>query len=150
MKFSTHYFAAFLVVLLFSGASAASEIASYTVKDGAISASLTGKPGNAEAGLKAFLNRKQGNCLACHQVSSLAEHPFHGEIGPSLDGVAERYSVGALRLQIVNPKEINPDTIMPAFYKTEGLNRVLKKFKGKSVLTAEQVEDILAYIQTFK
>lgn len=150
MKLSIHFLAAFAVVLLFGGAASATEVASYAVKDGAIPDSLTGKPGDPKAGLKAFLNRKQGNCLACHQVSSLAEHPFHGEIGPTLDGVADRYSVGELRLQVVNPKEINPDTIMPAFYKSDGFNRVLKKFKGKTVLTAEQVEDILAYLQTLK
>ena len=75
---------------------------------------------------------------------------FHGEIGPSLDGVAERYEEPQLRLQVVNAKAINPDTIMPAFYRTDGFHRVLKKFKDKTVLTAQQVEDIVAYLKTFK
>lgn len=136
--------------LLLTGPLGATEVASYKVVDGAINDSLTGKPGDVAKGEKAFLNRKQGNCLACHQVSALSEHPFHGEIGPSLDGVAERYSLGELRLQVVDAKQINPDTIMPAFYRKEGFHRVLKKFDGKSVLSAEQVEDILAYLQTLK
>ena len=101
-------------------------------------------------GKKVFSNRKLGNCLACHQVTKLSAHPFHGEIGPSLDGVAERYEEPQLRLQVVNAKEINPDTIMPAFYRTEGLHRVLKNFQGKPVLTAEQVEDVVAYLKTLK
>ena len=136
--------------ILFAEPSSATEVAKYKVADGAIKESLTGKAGDPEKGKKAFLNRKQGNCLACHQVTALSDHPFHGGIGPSLDGVADRYDLGELRLQIVDAKQVNPDTIMPAFYRTDGFHRVLKKFDGKSVLTAEQVEDILAYLQTFK
>ena len=80
--------------ILLTGPVAATEVAKYKIADGAINDSLTGKPGNPEKGKKAFLNRKQGNCLACHQVTALSDHPFHGEIGPSLDGVADRYSMG--------------------------------------------------------
>ena len=136
--------------ILFAGPTLATEVASYKVANGAITASLTGKAGDPEKGKAAFLNRKLGNCLACHQVTALSDHPFHGEIGPSLDGVAERYNLGELRLQVVDAKQVNPDTIMPAFYRKDGFHRVLKKFDGKSVLTAQQVEDILAYLQTFK
>ena len=92
--------------------------AEYKVEEGAIKASLTGKPGDAATGKKTFINRKKGNCLACHQVSTLSEQPVHGEIGPPLDGAASRWSEGEIRLRIVNPKVENPDTIMPSFYRT--------------------------------
>ncbi|NIO38863.1 MAG: sulfur oxidation c-type cytochrome SoxX [Burkholderiales bacterium] len=97
-----------------------------------------------------FLNRKKGNCLACHVVSSLSDEPFHGEVGPPLDGVADRMSAGEMRLRVVDPKVVNEDTIMPAFYRTEGFERVLKDFEGKSILSAQEVEDVLAYLQTMK
>ncbi len=141
---------AFAAVLLMTGTAGAEELAKYDVVEMAIPRSLTGKAGDAASGEKTFINRKLGNCLACHQVTALNAHPFHGEIGPSLDGVAERYNEGQLRLQVVDAKAINPDTIMPAFYRNEGFHRVLDKFKGKSVLTAEQVEDVVAYLKTLK
>ena len=71
-------------------------------------------------------------------------------IGPSLDGVAGRYSEGQLRMQVINAKVINPDTIMPAFYRIDGFHRVLDKFKDKPILTAEEVEDVVAYLKTLK
>ena len=130
--------------------SATAGTAEYKIEDDAIKASLTGKAGDAENGKKVFLNRKKGNCLACHVVSSLKDQPYHGEVGPTLDGTASRWSEGELRLRIVNPKALNEDTIMPSFYKKDGFHRVLKKFKGKSVISAQEVEDVLAYIMTFK
>ena len=121
----------------------------YVVKDGAIAKSLTGKPGNAANGRKLAINRKLGNCLACH-VMPIPEQTFHGLVGPDLNGVASRRSAGEVRLLIVNPKLANPDTIMPAFYRKDGLHRVMKKFQGKTMLSAEQVEDLVAYTMTLK
>ncbi|MDU6240214.1 MAG: sulfur oxidation c-type cytochrome SoxX, partial [Bradyrhizobium sp.] len=91
-----------------------------------------------------------GNCLACHQVSALKSEEFHGEFGPSLDGVATRYNTAQLRLIVADPKRIFTDTVMPAFYKNDGLNRVRPEFVGKSVLTAAQVEDVVAFLETLK
>jgi len=141
---------ALAAAVLLAGTATADDLVKYKVVDYGIPSSLTGKAGDPAAGEKTFVNRKLGNCLACHQVTKLSAHPFHGEIGPSLDGVAERYKEPQLRLQVVNAKAINPDTIMPAFYRTEGLHRVLKNFQGKPVLTAEQVEDVVAYLKTLK
>lgn len=121
------------------------------VDDSAIPASLTGVAGDPVAGKEAFTGRKLGNCLACHQVTSLMdEQQFHGEVAPSLDGVANRYSEAELRLQIVNAKVLNEDSLMPSFYRTDGLNRVAEKFQGKTILTAQQVEDVIAYLMTLK
>jgi monoheme cytochrome SoxX (sulfur oxidation) len=110
--------------------------------------SLTGAPGDAAAGKKVFLTRTLGNCLACHQVTSLKSEEFHGEFGPSLDGVAGRYSEAQLRLIVADPKRVFTDTVMPAFFKNDGLSRVRPQFVGKSILTAAQVEDVVAYLKT--
>jgi len=122
----------------------------YKIEGDAIKASLTGKSGDVANGRKVAANRKKGNCLACHVVSDLKEKQFHGKIAPALDGVAERYSAGEVRLRIINPKTSNEDTIMPSFYEEASLHRVMKKFKGKTVLTAQEVEDVLAYVMTLK
>ena len=126
------------------------KLVKYEVKDGtSIPKSLTGKPGDAKKGRELAIHRKKGNCLACHSLP-IPEQSFHGDVGPDLKGVADRYSEGELRLRLVNPKVVNEDTIMPAFYKNDGLNRVMKKFKGKTVLAAQDVEDIVAYLVTLK
>ena len=119
------------------------------VDESSIPKSLTGKAGNSKKGRKLAIHRKKGNCLACHKMP-IPEQQFHGEIGPNLAGVGSRYSAGELRLLIVNPKVVNEDTIMPAFYKNTGFNAVLKKFKGKTVISAQDVEDIIAYLLTLK
>jgi len=131
----------------------AAEIAPGDVKivEGVLDTPLTDKAGDAAAGRQIFANRKLGNCLACHTVTSLLdEEQFHGEVGPPLDGVADTYSVGEIRARIVNPKTELPDTIMPSFYRVGGTNRPHKKFKGQTILSAQQVEDIVAYLQTLK
>lgn len=128
----------------------AAEMAMYKVVKGeSIPKSLTGKAGDPASGRKLAIDRKKGNCLACHKMP-IPEQAFHGLVGPDLKGVAGRLSEGAIRLQIVNPKIVNPDTIMPAFYKKDGFTRVLKKFKGKTMLSAAQIEDLVAYVKTLK
>lgn len=115
---------------------------------GSVEASLTGVAGDAANGRKVFANRKLGNCLACHANTELSEQAFHGEVGPSLDGVADRWSEAELRGIISNAKMTFEGTIMPGFYKVSGFYRNMEKFDGKSVLTAQEVEDVLAYLQT--
>lgn len=115
---------------------------------GAVEMSLTGVAGDAANGRSLFANRKLGNCLACHQNTDLAEQLFHGEVGPTLDGVADRWSEAELRGIISNSKNTFEGTIMPGFYKTEGFFRNMEKFEGKSILSAQGVEDVLAYLQT--
>lgn len=110
--------------------------------------SLTGKPGDSKRGGIIISGRKLGNCLACHQVPALGDVPFHGNIGPTLAGVAKRYSEGELRARIVDPDAFNPGTIMPAFYRTHGLFRVLSNFVDAPILTAEQIEDVVAFLLT--
>lgn len=109
--------------------------------------SLTGKPGDPKNGRAIAI--KQGGCLSCH-VMPIPEEADHGHIGPELIGVADRLSEGEIRFRVVDPKRINPETIMPAFHKSEGLHRVAKGWEGKPILTAEQVEDVVAYLVTLK
>ena len=117
---------------------------------GAVAASLTGAAGDAANGAKVFANRKQGNCLACHQNSDMMDALFHGEVGPSLDGAGSRWETADLRGIVTNSKNTFDGTIMPAFYIDMGYERPLEKFVGKSILTAQQVEDVVAYLLTLK
>ena len=120
------------------------------IVDAAIPQPLTSVAGNATAGRQVFLDRKQGNCYACHTVSLLKDQPFPGQIGPVLDGVATRYTAGQLRLIVTNSKLMFPGTIMPAFYHLAGLKREPANLKGKTILTPQQIEDVIAFLQTLK
>lgn len=123
---------------------------------GAVEASLSGTPGDAEAGAKVASTRSMGNCVACHQVSALSA-AFQGEIGPSLDGVADRWNESELRGIVANAKMTYEGTIMPAFYKTDGFVRPGDGFTGKAakgelepLLSAQQIEDVVAFLMTLK
>jgi sulfur-oxidizing protein SoxX len=120
-------------------------------EDATVKASLTGQPGDAVAGRKAFADKKLGNCLACHKNSEMSEQLFHGEVGTPLDGVADRWKPEELRAIVVNSKQVfGPDTVMPGFYTLEVGAHVAKNFQGQTILTAQQVEDIVAYLGTLK
>ena len=141
------------LVCLFAGSSAfAGDVmpANVVFNDGAIGVTLTTQAGDPAAGRKVFMNRKQGNCLACHANEDMSDQSFHGEVGPALDGVADRWEAAELRGIVVNSKMMFEGTIMPAFYKDGGFERNLKKFQGKSILDAQQVEDVVAYLLTLK
>ncbi|MEL6523571.1 MAG: sulfur oxidation c-type cytochrome SoxX [Pseudomonadota bacterium] len=122
--------------------------------DGAVELSLSGQAGNADEGV-ILMNKGAGNCIACHAVSKLEELPFHGEVGPPLDGVADRWSEAELRGIVSNAKLMFEDTMMPSFYKTDGFIRVGDEYTGEALegevtplLTAQQVEDVVAYLMT--
>ena len=121
----------------------------YKVVGESIPKSLTGKPGDPKRGRKAAIHRQKGNCLACHALPA-PEQADHGEVGPDLRGVGKRYKAGELRLRIADPHRLNSETIMPPYYRTTGFHRVQKKWKGKTILSAQEVEDIVAYLLTLK
>jgi len=117
----------------------------------AIPAPLTGKPGDPQEGGKVVAGRRLGNCLSCHEIDALRTEEFHGDVGPSLDGVAGRWDTATLRMIVVNAKKVfGEETAMPAFYRVDGLNRVRREFSGKPILTAQQVEDVVAFLATLK
>jgi sulfur-oxidizing protein SoxX len=120
----------------------------YTADAGAIAQPLTSVPGDPENGKKVALDRKLGNCVTCHAMPVAAAD--QGNIGPDLRGVASRSTAGQLRLRVVNPKLLNPYTIMPAYYRVDGLQDVGKAFAGQPILNAQQVEDVVAFLETFK
>jgi sulfur-oxidizing protein SoxX len=125
--------------------------ASVQIKDGAVAASLTGKPGDPAAGRKYFSDKKLGNCLACHANKDMSKQLFHGEVGPSLDGVASRWNPGQLRAIVVNAKAVfGAQTVMPGFYSLDVGKNVRKDLIGKTILSADQVEGIVAYLSTLK
>lgn len=119
-------------------------------EEGAVATPLTATPGDAANGRQWFAGRKLGNCLACHANTDLESEPFHGEVGPPLDGVADRYTEEELRGILVNAKEMFEGTIMPSFYRLENGARTHEKFKGKTILSAQEVEDVIAYLKTLK
>jgi L-cysteine S-thiosulfotransferase len=112
---------------------------------------LAAEPGNAKRGEEVMIGRQLGNCLSCHEVTALRGYEFHGEVGPSLDGTGRRWDAAALRMIMVDPKRVFGDaTAMPAFYRIDGLNRVRPEFEGKPILSAQQVEDVVAYLAVLK
>ena len=121
----------------------------YTVVGDAIPDSLTGAPGDPGRGKAIVTSRQTGLCLLCHSAP-LPEEKFQGTIGPNLEGSGSRYSEGELRLRIVDSRRLNPDTIMPSYYRLDGLERVAPAFRGKTVLSAEQIEDVVAFLKTLR
>ena len=114
-----------------------------------IPASLTGAKGDPARGRAIVANRQVGLCLLCHK-GPFPEERFQGDLAPDLAGVGARLPEGRMRLRIVDSTKLNPQSIMPAYYKSEGLTRVAPAFRGKTVLTAEQIEDVVAYLITLK
>jgi sulfur-oxidizing protein SoxX len=121
------------------------------IKDTAAPQSLTGAPGDVALGRKVFANKKLGNCLACHANKDMSKQLFHGNVGPPLDGVATRWKPEQLRAIVVDAKQVfGPDTVMPGFYSLKVGKHVRKDLVGKTILNADQVEGLVAYLSTLK
>jgi len=119
--------------------------------DEGVEGSLTGSTGDPVAGAEIFKSRKEGNCLACHANSGMQDELFHGTVGPAMDGVADRYEAPTLRAIVVNAKKIFTDeTVMPGFYSLDVGLHVAEKFAGETILSAQQIEDVVAYLETLK
>ena len=125
------------------------ELRPYVVTGDAIPASLTGAAGDPERGRAIVSNRQVGLCLLCHTGPFPNEH-FQGNLAPDLTGAGGRASAGQLRLRIVDASHLNPNTIMPPYYRVDGLERVAANFRGKPILSAEQIEDVVAFLVTLK
>lgn len=121
----------------------------FIVVGDAIPASLTGAKGDPERGRAIVANRYVGLCLLCHS-GPLPEERMQGTLAPDLKGAGSRWSEGQLRLRIVDAGRLNPATIMPPYFRIDGLDRVAASFRGKPVLTAEQIEDVVAFLATLR
>ena len=137
-----------VAALALPGAAAAQALQPYVVTGDAIAASLTGAPGDAARGRSLLLNRTS-TCILCHS-GPFPEEKFQGDLAPSLTGAGSRWSEGQLRLRIVDGSRLNPATIMPSYYRVDGLTRVGLAWRGKPILSAEQIEDIVAYLVTLR
>jgi L-cysteine S-thiosulfotransferase len=120
----------------------------YVVVGDAIPQSLTGMPGDAARGRALVLDRTS-TCILCHS-GPFPETQFQGDLAPSLTGAGSRWSEGQLRLRLVDASRLNPATIMPSYYRIEGLARVGPAWRGKPILSAEQIEDLVAYLASLR
>src|SRR5271166_6439157 len=134
---------------LLAAAGGAEFLLPYTIVGDAIPASLTGNAGNADRGRAIVLDRRLGACLLCH-TGPFPEERFQGNLAPDLSRVGSRWSAGQLRLRLVDASRLNPDTIMPPYYRVDGLARVGSKWAGRPVLTAEEIEDVVAFSSTLR
>jgi len=119
----------------------------FQVVGDAVPKALTAEPGDAARGRSVVMNRDQGGCTLCHEVPGDTRF---GNVAPPLSGVGAKLSIGQLRLRVADSTRVNPDTPMPAYYRTEGLTQVAAAYRGKPVLSAQQVEDVVAYLATLK
>jgi L-cysteine S-thiosulfotransferase len=110
---------------------------------------LTNEPGDAVKGRAIVANRQLGLCLLCHS-GPIPEERFQGNIAPSLSGAGNRWNESELRQRVAYARKLNPYGIMPSFYQTDGLNRVSGATQGKPILSAQQIEDVVAYLATLK
>lgn len=108
---------------------------------------LTGVPGDPARGRLVVRDASKATCLICHAMP-IPEEPDHGTIGPPLQGIARRATAGALRQRIVDATALNPATVMPAYHRAEGFHRVLARHRGESIYSAQDVEDVVAYLMT--
>ena len=145
-RFGTVALAATLAIL---ASNAHAELVAYKIAGDAIPTSLTGSHGDAARGRAIVANHNLGLCLLCHS-GPFPQDKFQGTMAPDLAGAGTRWSEGQLRLRIVDASKFNAATIMPPFYRVDHLTRVAPAFRGKPVLTAVEVEDVVAYLMTLK
>ena len=128
-------------------------------EDGSVAESLSGAPGNPEEGAVVMTTNALGNCVACHQIGSMPDVPFQGTIAPELTGAADRWTEAQLRGIVIDAKHTFPESFMPGMYKVGPFIRPGVAYTGKApespddikpILTAQQVEDVVAYLMTLK
>jgi sulfur-oxidizing protein SoxX len=129
-------------------AAVAQTLRPYAVTGDAIPMSLTGAPGDAARG-RVLVVARSSTCILCHS-GPFPEEKFQGDLAPSLAGAGSRWSEGQLRLRLVDASSLNAATIMPSYYRVEGLHRAGAAWRGKPILSAEQIEDMVAYLASLR
>jgi len=137
------------VLALSAAACGAADLASYRVDNDGVAAPLTDEPGNPARGRQIVRDMGHVTCLICHRMP-IPEEPDHGEIGPSLEGVGSRLTDAQLRLRLIDSKQVNPDSVMPSYYRTSGFTRIGAQFEGRPIYSAQQIEDVVAYLALLK
>ena len=137
------------IVAALLGGAAAEALVPYRIDGDGIAAPLTGQAGHSVRGRAIVLAREVSTCLLCHG-GPFPEERFQATIGPSLSGIGARLSESQIRLRVVNAAAVNPETVMPSFYTTTGLTRVGRQWEGRPVLSADQIEDVVAYLVTLR
>lgn len=151
-------FPVLLLLMFFSPVAAETLPGAVVYEDGgSILVSLSGASGDAVEGARIYSDKGSGNCVACHRISGRADAEFQGTIGPALDGAGDRWDVAQLRGIVADAKKTFPESMMPGFYKSSGYVRPGDAFTGEAgteplppLLTAQQVEDVVAYLATLK
>jgi sulfur-oxidizing protein SoxX len=138
-----------LTLAMLPAAAAQEGLKAFAIVGDAIPASLTEATGDPARGRAIVVNRQVGLCLLCH-AGPFPGEPLQGTLAPDLNGVGSRWSEGQLRLRLVDAARLNPRTIMPPYYRIDGLNRVTPSLRGKPVLSAEQIEDVVAFLATLR
>jgi len=127
--------------------SAKGKLLPYKVRGDAIPEPLGALEGDPARGKTVVLDRRRGNCLICHSFP-VENEPFQGELGPPMAGVASRLTEGQIRLRLIDQTRINPETIMPPYYRVKGLTNVAPAYRGEPALTAQEIEDVVVYLAT--
>ena len=149
MRGPTNNAAIAVILVALGGGASAEELRSYQIVGDAVPSSLTGTPGDAARGRSIVVNRTVGLCLLCHS-GPFPEERFQGNLAPDCKEAGAHWSAAELRLRIIDSHKLNAETIMPAYYALDGLNRVAPAYRGKPILTAEQIEDVVAFLVTLR
>jgi L-cysteine S-thiosulfotransferase len=137
------------LLLVGTAVCSASDKAAYVIVGDAITEPLQGLTGDAARGRAIVANRQIGLCLLCH-TAPIPEERFQGNLSQSLAGVGSRASEGQLRMRLVDARKLNPQTIMPSYYRAENLTRVSPALQGRTIFSAQQIEDVVAYLLTLR
>ena len=137
------------LLALASSAAPAEDLAPYTIVADGIPQPLAKLRGDPQRGRTIVASRQTGLCLLCHSAP-IPEERFQGDLAPSLAGAGARYSEAQLRLRVVDPRRVNPASFMPAFHSATQPSRVGAQWAGKPILSAQQVEDVVAWLASLR
>ena len=143
---ATRFLASLMLAMAFPAIAGAQAL---PVTGDAVAQSLTGSAGDPERGRAIIIDRQKGLCLLCHS-GPFPEEPLQGNLAPSLEGAGSRWTEGQLRLRLMDNKRVNPESIMPAYHRIDGLNRVGSAWRDRPILNAAEIEDVLAFLMGLK
>jgi sulfur-oxidizing protein SoxX len=138
-----------VLAIILLGALSFSGVFAQEIVAGQIEKPLTATPGNPQHGRAIVLSRQTGLCILCHS-GPFPEERFQGNLAPDLAISVTALTAPQLRARIINASYFNPNTIMPSYYRTDHLNRVASRFAGQTILSAQEIEDVVAFLLTLQ